>query len=180
MKISFKSQSKKFYLSIVFPLLFLVFFSCNMPQNTGSNNLKNVSQLPDFSLKNLEGKTVQSEDFSQKILVINFWATWCPPCLKEIPHLNELFLDFRSRGVIVLGISMDQGDPDVVQQFIQRHDVKYPVVMGTSSVGDDFGGIRGLPTTFIVDQNGEIIKRFDGYRPSYPKAMKRTVDQILG
>ena len=180
MKISFKAPFNNFHLSIAFPLLFLVFFACYMPQNTGPNNLKNVSQLPDFSLRNMEGKIVQSEDFSQKILVINFWATWCPPCLKEIPHLNELYLDFRSRGVIVLGISMDQGDPDVVQQFIQRHDVKYPVVMGNSSVGDDFGGIRGLPTTFIVDQNGVIIKRFDGYRPSYPKAMKRTVDQILG
>ena len=75
---------------------------------------------------------------------------------------------------------MDQTTPDVVQQFIQRLDVKYPVVMGSSSVSDNFGGIRGLPTTFIVDRNGRIVKRFDGFRPSYPKDMKRIIDQILG
>lgn len=153
-----------------------------MPQNTGpiNSNVNGVSKLPNFSLKSLEGKVISSSDFSQKVLVVNFWATWCPPCLKEIPHLNEIYLDFQSRGVTVLGISMDQTTPDVVQQFIHRLDVKYPVVMGSSSVSDNFGGIRGLPTTFIVDQNGKIIKRFDGFRPSYPKDMKRIIDRILG
>ena len=158
------------------------FWACYMPTNTGFNKASQskISSLPDFSLKTPEGAIVNSQDYAHKILLVDFWATWCPPCVEEIPHLNNLYSAFQSRGIEFLGISMDSGNPEIVRKFILQHGVKYPVVMGNSSVGKDFGGIRGLPTTFILDQQGTIIKRYDGYRPAYIKDMRKTIEQLLG
>ena len=154
-------------------------FNPNAPA-IGGRASSTVSSLPDFSLKTLNGETVNSQDYDQKVLVVNFWATWCPPCVQEIPHLNDLYSDFRSRGVEILGISMDTGDADIVRRFIRRHGMKYSVVLADSEVGDAFGGVYALPATFIVDQQGEIVKRYDGFRPSYVKDTRRTIDQLLG
>lgn len=158
------------------------FWACYMPTNTGLNKTSQnkLPSLPTFSLNTLEGVRVDSQDYAHKILLVDFWATWCPPCVEEIPHLNNLYSTFQPRGVEFLGISMDSGNPEIVRKFILRYGMKYPVVMGNSSVGKDFGGIRGLPTTFILDQQGTIVKRYDGYRPAYIKDMRKTIEQLLG
>ena len=163
-------------------LLFGSSWSCVAPTTTGPGapGPRQVSSLPDFSLTTLTGESVRSQDYQQKVLVVNFWATWCQPCVYEIPHLNDLYTDFQSKGVEILGISMDSADPEYVRRFTQRHRMKYPVVVGAASVGDDFGGIRAIPTTFIVDQQGEIVKRYDGYRPAYMKDTRRTIEELLG
>ncbi len=171
--------------------------SCYMPSNTGpigpggtppfnpnapltGKGPREISRLPDFSLTTLNGEVVSSQDYDQKVLLVNFWATWCLPCVEEVPQLNDLYSDFQSRGVEILGISMDSGDPEIIRQFIERHGVKYLVALDDSSVGDSFGGVYALPATFIVDQQGEIVKRYDGYRPDYVKDMRRTIEQLLG
>ena len=157
-------------------------WSCAFPtaNGPGAPGSRQVSSLPDFSLTTLTGETLSSQDYDQKILVVNFWATWCTPCVYEIPHLNDLYRDFSSKGVEILGISMDSGDPGEVRRFMRRHRIKYPVAVGARSVADDFGGVRAIPTTFIVDQQGEIVKRYDGFRPSYMKETRRTIEELLG
>ena len=156
-------------------------WSCIAPTTgPGALGARQVSSLPDFSLTTLTGETVSSQDYEQKILVVNFWATWCTPCVYEIPHLNDLYREFRSKGVEILGISLDTADPEHVRRFTRQHRMKYPVVVGASSVGDDFGGVRAIPTTFIVNRNGEIVKRYDGFRPAYMKETRRTIEELLG
>jgi peroxiredoxin len=158
------------------------FGSCYMPTNTGPGGTgpREVSRLPDFSLTTLSGERANSQDYDQKVLVVNFWATWCAPCVVEIPHLNDLYSDFQSRGVEILGISMDTVDPEIVRRFTERHGVKYLVVLGDSSVGEDFGGVRAIPTTFVVDRQGKIVKKYEGFRPEFMKDTRRTIEQILG
>ena len=150
------------------------------PTGPGAFGARQVSSLPDFSLTTLTGETVRSQDYDRKVLVVNFWATWCTPCVYEIPHLNDLYRDFGSRGVAILGISMDSADPEHVRRFTRRHRMRYPVVVGAPSVGEDFGGVRAIPTTFIVDQQGEIVKRYDGFQPAYMKDVRRTIEELLG
>ena len=176
------SAGRSRFLAVAFCLLQGFSWSCVFPTTTGpgAQGSRQVSSLPDFSLTTLAGETISSQDYDQKILVVNFWATWCTPCVYEIPHLNDLYRDFRSKGVEILGISMDSGDPEEIRRFIRRHRMKYPVVAGVPSVGDDFGGVRAIPTTFIVDQQGVIVKRYDGFRPSYMKETRRTIEELLG
>ena len=173
---------RSYRLAVALCLLHGFSWSCVAPTTTGpgDSGARQVSSLPDFSLTTLTGETVRSQDYDQKVLVVNFWATWCTPCVYEIPHLNDLYRDFRSKGVEVLGISMDSADPEHVLRFTRQHRIKYPVVVGAPSVGDDFGGVRAIPTTFIVDREGEIVKRYDGYRPAYMKDTRRTIEEILG
>lgn len=170
------------WLAVALCLLHGFSWSCVSPTTTGpeTSGARQVSILPDFSLTTLTGETVSSQDYDRKILVVNFWATWCTPCVYEIPHLNDLYRDFRSKGVEVLGISLDSADREHVLRFTRRHRIRYPVVVGARSLGDDFGGVRAIPTTFIVDQQGEIIKRYDGFRPSYMKETRRTIEELLG
>ena len=106
--------------------------SCVSPTTTepGAQGPRQVSSLPDFSLTTLTGESVRSQDYEHKVLVVNFWATWCQPCVYEIPHLNDLYTEFQSKGVEILGISMDSADPESVRRFTQRHRMKYPVVVG--------------------------------------------------
>ncbi|NTV12657.1 MAG: TlpA family protein disulfide reductase [Desulfobulbaceae bacterium] len=98
-----------------------------------------------------------------KVVLVNFWATWCPPCRKEIPSLVKLQESYRSKGLVVVGVSMDEGGRTMVGKFLEKQGVNYPVIIGDSSVAKGFGGVIGVPASFLVDRKGELIRRFDGY-----------------
>jgi thiol-disulfide isomerase/thioredoxin len=134
-------------------------------------------QVPQFSLSNLDGKNVTLNDFADKVLLVDFWATWCGPCREEIPHLNKLYSNYKSRGFEILGISMDTEGAGPVKQFVKDFEIKYPVVMGDDNVAQDFGGIMGLPTTFIVDRKRNIVKKFIGLPPN--EELEKTVRQLV-
>jgi len=118
---------------------------------------------PDFALSNLEGKTIRLSDFKGKVIILDFWATWCPPCRAEIPHFNKLHQIYSDKGLAVVGISVDEGGKNVVKPFVEEFKIPYPILLGNEKVARDFGGIRGIPTTFIINKNGEIIKKLVGY-----------------
>jgi len=118
---------------------------------------------PAFSLLDLEGKRVELAQFKGQVLVIDFWATWCPPCRDAIPELIAMKKKYGPRGFDIVGISMDENPARVVPPFIEHYGINYPVVMADAQVPSDFGGIYGLPTTFIVDRNGNIAQRYIGY-----------------
>jgi thiol-disulfide isomerase/thioredoxin len=118
---------------------------------------------PDFSLPDLEGNRVELAQFKGKVLVIDFWATWCPPCRDAIPELIAMKKKYGPRGFDIVGISMDENPARVVPPFIEHYGINYPVVMADAQVSSDFGGIVGLPTTFIVDRGGNIAERYIGY-----------------
>ncbi len=120
-----------------------------------------ASQALSFSLVDLNGKPVALSQFSNKVIVLAFWATWCPPCVTEVPRLNRLQADYASRGLQVIGISLDDSS-DTVKQFQSRHLMRYQVLMGTSSAQAAVGGIRAIPTLVILDRQHHLQHKLQG------------------
>lgn len=130
-----------------------------------AGSLPKVGPAPSWRLQDLAGKTVSSEDLKGKVVVVDFWATWCPPCREEIPGYIELQKQYGPEGLVIVGISLDQQGPDVVKPFAARYGINYPLVMGDEKVVADFGGVEGIPTTFLIDRNGVIRDRKVGMEP---------------
>jgi peroxiredoxin len=122
---------------------------------------------PAWKLKDPDGNPVTSDQFKGKVVVLDFWATWCPPCKAEIPGYIELQKKYAADGLVVVGVSVDQGGPDVVKKFIKDYGVNYTVVMaGDSDITSAYGDISAIPTTFIIDRDGQIRDRKVGMMPT--------------
>jgi len=121
-------------------------------------------KAPNFHLKDLSGKPVSLNDFAGKMVILNFWATWCGPCQAEIPDFVKLYHEYQKQGLVIVGIAVDQGGPAVVKQFVLENQVNYPILIYNMEVIEDYGGIDGIPTTFIINKNGEVVNKFIGYR----------------
>ena len=137
-----------------------------------------VINMPEFSLPSaLDGKKVDSKDFRGKVLLVTFFTTWCPPCRKEIPALIKLQSDLGPKGFSIIGLSMDEKGPEVVVKLIKKEKINYPVLMGKSKTARDFGGVIGVPTSFLVDRQGVIVKRYPGYVPR--STLEKDIKSIL-
>lgn len=133
---------------------------------------------PDFELKTLDGRTVKLSDFRGKAMVLNFWATYCGPCRVEMPWLIDFYARYKSQGLEIVGISMDDGDQEQVAAFGKEFNVNYTIVMGNHAVGDAYGGARFLPQTFLVNREGRIIKSIVGIksRNDFEESIKLLLD----
>jgi peroxiredoxin len=111
---------------------------------------------PDFALKDAEGKTVHLADYRGKVVLLDFWATWCDPCRLEIPWFIEMQRKNKDRGFEVLGVSMDDEGWEVVKPFMKNIGVNYRVLIGNDQTTEMYGGVDALPTTFLIDRQGKI------------------------
>lgn len=111
---------------------------------------------PDFELPDLAGAKLHRSDLKDKVLLVNFWATWCAPCEIEIPWFIDFDKKYRSQGLEIVGVSLDEEGPAKVKKYVAEHKMTYHVVMGDEKTADAFGGILGLPTTFLVDRSGKF------------------------
>jgi thiol-disulfide isomerase/thioredoxin len=140
-----------------------------------------TSQLqaaPAWALVDLAGKPVTSESLKGKVVIVDFWATWCGPCRAAIPHLMELHKAYQSKGFEVVGVSLDQQGPAVVQSFVTQHEIPYTIAMGNQKIVSDFGGVRGIPTAFIISQDGKIYRKIVGLVPR--EQYEKDVIALLG
>jgi len=119
---------------------------------------------PSFTLQDLNGKPVSLSDFKGKVIVLDFWATWCPPCVIEIPHFIELYEQYKDQGFAMVGISLDREGISVVKSFVRKYQINYPILMTDGQVDRVYGGITAIPTTFVIDSAGNIRQKYVGYR----------------
>lgn len=111
---------------------------------------------PDFRLKDLNGSEITLSDYAGKVLFINFWATWCPPCRAEIPDFIEFYEEYKDQGLEILGVSVDQMSPEKVAAFVKASDMNYPVAMYNTEFINDYRPGNSIPTTIVIDREGRI------------------------
>lgn len=122
--------------------------------------------MPPFSLPTaVDGSVVTSEEYRGKAVLVTFFATWCPPCLQEIPTLKELHAKFQQRGFAVVALSVDEGGPDVVARLVRRAAINYPVLMADSVTTRNFGNVVAIPTSFLINRHGHVVKKYPGFVP---------------
>jgi peroxiredoxin len=154
-------MSRTLWLLLVSAVLALALLSCgcSRPAPVRGAVLKPVDKrnpAPDFTLKDADGKPVRLSDFRGKVVLLDFWATWCGPCATEIPWFVDLQRRHKDRGFVVLGVSMDDDGWDSVTPFVSHLKVNYRILMGNDRTSQLYGGVDALPTTFLIDRDARI------------------------
>jgi peroxiredoxin len=132
-----------------------------------------LAKAPDFTLRALDGRTIHLSDYRGKVVLLNFWATWCAGCQIEIPRLVAQYRQYRSRGLEIIGVSMDDGGEDLIGRFAKLKGINYTIVKGNDAVAKSYGGAQFLPQTFVIGRDGAIVKSVVGV----PDA--REFDQLI-
>ena len=139
--------------------------------------VRNPDPAPDFKLTGLDGKPVTLADTKGKVVLVNFWATWCGPCRAEIPDLVELQNKYKDR-LQILGLVVDDDDNDAIQKFVKKFGVNYPVALANNDIRLQYGGIPALPTSFVLDSEGRIVQKHEGLRD--PVLYETEIRSLLG
>ena len=135
------------------------------------------SRVPDVVFRALDGSSMTLSDFAGKIVLLNFWGTWCAPCLDEIPELVRLSHQFKNRGVEVVGVALDSGSPDDIREFMAVHGMDYEIVIGDLSVVKSRFHVFGFPTSLLIDRQGIVRKRYFG--PQTEEVFRNDVVPLL-
>ena len=156
------------------PLFFIIFFLVSgiaiflfakpKAEDMKHADFSDTKEAPDFELKDVNGNTVRLSDFKGKVVVLNFWATWCAPCRREIPDFIELQNAYGKDGLQFIGIALDQEGVEKVKPFVGKYKIEYPILIGNSSVADKYGGMDAIPVTLLIDRKGMIRNRYVGMR----------------
>ncbi len=139
-----------------------------------------LKSAPEFDLASFAGGTINSEDLKGKVLVVDFWATWCKPCIEEIPNFNALDAEQSDDRVVMLGITVESGSYDDVEPYITELGIEYPVVMGNEDVVTGFGGLIGFPTTFVVSPDWKIYQRYLGMKADKKERIEQDILDLIG
>jgi thiol-disulfide isomerase/thioredoxin len=134
---------------------------------------------PEFELKDINSAPVKLSDYAGKVVLVNFWATWCGPCRAEMPWFAEFDRAYKDRGFAVLGVSLDEEGWDVVKPYLEEHpDIKYRIMIGTEETAQIYGGVESLPTSFMIDREGRIASIHTGLvsKSTYDKE----INELLG
>ncbi len=143
--------------------------------------LNEPSPAAPFVLERLDGTPIRSSSLRGRVVVLDVWATWCGPCLTEIPRYNKLYDEYRDRAVEVIGVAVQSGSAPTVDQFVSsdRFRVDYTVVMGTAEFEERFGPLWGLPTTLLIDSEWQVRRRWIGAVPTKHEELRILIDRLL-
>lgn len=137
------------------------------------------ARMPAFELETPNGTRFSSKLLSGKVALVDFWATWCKPCIEEIPLWNELYARHRDKGLMVLGITIQSGWASDIKPDVEKLKIAYPIVVGDEKVEKDFGGVWGFPTTFLLDRQGRILKKYTGQDPQKRAQIEAELTKLL-
>ncbi len=153
----------------------------NLPHDPYSAPLHAASKktkAPDFKTKLLDGKTFHLSDHRGEVVLLNFWATWCPPCREETPELVNLYKKYKNKGVEFLGISVDKQGKSVVKPFVEKYDILYPITIDDGHIMKKYGPVTGYPTTYIIGPKGDL--RYFAAGAVTAKEVKTRLDELIG
>ena len=136
-----------------------------------------IDLSPDVARTTLEGESVTLDSLRGEVVLVNFWATWCPPCRVEMPGFERVYRDRRDDGFTIVAISTDRGGVDAVRDFLETRDLTFPVAMADAGMVRDFGDLRALPTSFLIDRQGRVRHEVSGIFAE--PALRRAVDRLL-
>jgi thiol-disulfide isomerase/thioredoxin len=137
----------------------------------------NPSPMPPFLVNDLDGNVVSTAALHGKVVLLNFWATWCPPCREEIPEMIALAGRYKDR-LQIIGVSMDDAPPEEVREFAREVGINYPIVMGSRTISAEYGGVPALPTSFVANPDGRIVEKHIGLYP--PEVYESEIRALLG
>ncbi len=152
--------------------LLLASIGCSGPGPKGAIG----SRAADFSLTALDGSPIRLKDFVGRVVILDFWATWCRPCQLEIPHFIDLQAEYGERGLAVIGVAVSDRE-DNVRRFVDHMRINYTTAMGHDGVVQDYGGFNAIPTTFVIAPDGKIAARYTGYQEK--QVFADTIEKLL-
>ena len=152
------------YLLFVVAIAVFVYRAQNsVVSHSGVNGSSEVgSPAPKFILRNLKGNLEGIDDYKDKVIIVNFWATWCAPCLEEMPAFEKLYRRYRSQGLTVLAVSLDKGDSSKVKNFVDKNSLTFPVLLDLDGIAEKLYPSFTIPFTYVIDKKGRVAARVDG------------------
>ena len=164
-------------------IIFLLLQGCGKAKASNNINKSNIAAshsdrqpMPDFTLEGLDGNQYAISQFRGRVLIVDFWATWCGPCKVEIPFLENLYSQYKDKGLTIIGVGLD--NPVALQRFYDAMGMNYIVLKGTQAIAQEFQ-IRGIPTTYLLDKQGRIAHRFVGFSPALKQTFETMVQSLL-
>lgn len=151
-----------FIYGMVAVFVLMLSLNCSSDQEAEKTGARGTEKAPDFSLVTLDGNAVNLADYKGKALILNVWDTWCPPCRAEIPDFIALYSQYRSKGLVILGVAGGRDGETVVRSFIDQNGINYPNAMVNDDFLEGYQGIRSIPTTFVIDKEGKIYQKYVG------------------
>src|SRR5437660_12844826 len=160
----------------------MLFVGFRMARRSGASAAPRITQAtvaPDFSLESLDGKNMRLSDLRGKAVLLNFWATWCGPCKIEMPWFVDLQNQYGSQGLQIVGVAMDDASKEDIAKFAKDMGVNYPILIGKESVGDAYGSVQFLPTTYFIGRDGKVVGHEFGLksRSEFEDNIKKALSQ---
>ncbi len=165
------------FFGIILLLSVLVLAGCNDSTTAQQVSAGGVvgNMAPDFTLTDMQGQQVSLSQLRGKVVLLNFWATWCPPCREEMPSMEQLHREFGSKGLVILAVNVEKNGRQVVEQFLQRTPYSFPILIDDKNVAQNTYGVFRFPESFLIDRNGVITEKIIGGRDWLSRSM---VDRI--